>query len=127
VNATITPQAQPKDLASRVFANKAFELGWVIFLLVFLTFVSFPVQRGLLVWLVYGWQAYAEHRVYVIPRKPLRFSDGVLVPQHLDALTGLGMFLVTAFGLTLLLFFSLRIYERWFRNPASKESSLSHK
>lgn len=82
-------------------------------MMVVLTFVSFPIQRILLVWLVYGWQAFSQHRIYVIPRKPLRFSDGVLVPQHLDILTGAGMFLVTVLGLTLAVFFGLRLYGRY--------------
>lgn len=79
-----------------------------------LTFISFPIQRILVVWLVYGQQAYSKHQIYILPRKPLRFSDGVLVPQHLEILTGAGMFVVTVFGLTLALFFGLRLYERLF-------------
>ena len=82
-----------------------------------LTFISFPIQRILLVWLVYGQQACAQHQVYILPRKPLRFSDGVRVPQHLEILTGAGMFVVTVFGLTLALFFGLRLYERRFGKP----------
>jgi hypothetical protein len=115
VNALRTlPRQVPKDLASRIFGNKAFELLWVVFLLTFVTLVSFPVQRILLVWIVYGWHAYAEHRVYVVPRKPLRFSDGTLVPQHLDAITGLGTFAVTVVGLTLALHVGLCLYQQWF-------------
>jgi hypothetical protein len=113
VNVLRTPHGQvPKDLASRIFGNKAFELLWVVFLLTFVTLVSFPVQRVLLVWLVYGW--HAQHRVYVVPRKPLRFSDGTLVPQHLDAITGLGIFAVTVVGLTLALHIGLCLYQQWF-------------
>ena len=107
------------DLASRTFQNKGFQLAWMIFLMLVAIFVSFPIQRILLVWLVYGRQAYLRHSVYVINRKPLRFSDGVLVPQHLEILTGAGLFLLTFFGLTLALFYGLRVYDRWFGNPQS--------
>jgi len=106
------PQVR-KDLVSRVFDNKLFEFLWLVFLLVFLTVVSFRIQRILLVCLVYGWQAYAQHRIYVIPTKPLRFSDGTLVPQHLEAATGLGIFAVTVVGLTLALRIGLRLYDRY--------------
>lgn len=120
MTATLTrSDSTSKDLAERTFENKAFHLGWAVSLMFIVTFVSFPIQRILLVWLVYGRQAYARHRVYVIPRKPLRFSDGVLVPQHLDVLTGAGMFLLTVFGLTLTLFFGLRLYDRYFGNSES--------
>ena len=114
-------KSQPtQDLASRTFENKLFQLIWAVSLMAVVTFVSFPIQRVLLVWLVYGRQAYSKHLVYVVPRKPLRFSDGVLVPQHLDILTGAGMFVVTVFGLTLALFFGLRLYERFFGNLRTK-------
>ncbi|HKV82380.1 MAG TPA: hypothetical protein VJP02_29805 [Candidatus Sulfotelmatobacter sp.] len=107
--------ANRTDLASRVFSNKAFELGWLIFLAVLVTFVTFPIQRVLLVWWAYGKDAYYQQGIRVIPRKPLRFSDGVLVPQTLEIITGAGMFLVTFFALTLGLFYGLRLYEHYLR------------
>jgi len=116
---TASQVSKPTDLASRVFEHRAFELGWVIFLLLVLTFVSFPIQRVLLVFWVYGRDAYFHHGMRVMPQKPLRFSDGVRVPQELDILTGVGMFLATTFGLSAALFFGLRLYERKFLRPQS--------
>ncbi len=103
------------DLATRVFQNRAFELGWIIFLATFEMFVTFPVQRVLVVWWAYGLDAYYNHGVRVVPRKPLRFSTGALVPQNLEIITGVGLFLVTFFGLTFALFYALRSYDRWLR------------
>jgi hypothetical protein len=105
------PQIVPDNLASRTFENRRFQLAWVIFLFVFLIFITEPLRHVLLVYWVYGKDAYL-HGLRVIPRKPLRFSNGILVPQILDIVTGSGMFFATTLGLSLALFFALRLYER---------------
>jgi hypothetical protein len=108
------------DLATRVFEHRAFELGWIVFIAAFETFVTFPVQRILLVWWVYGINAFYQNGIRVIPRKPLRFSNGVLVPQGLQIITGFGLFFATFFGLSLTLFYGLRIFDHWhLRRPSS--------
>lgn len=106
------------DLATRVFQNRIFELGWILFLAAFETFVTFPVQRVLVVWWVYGLEAYFTYGVRVVPRKPLRFSTGVLVPQKVEIITGFALFLVTFLGLTLAVFYALRTYDYWIRPHA---------
>ncbi len=99
------------DLASRVFEMRAFQLGWAIFLLLFVIFVAEPMRHVLLVFWVYGKDAYSQG-IRVIPRKPLRFTTGVAVPPLLDMITGFGMFFAATLGLSAVLIFGLRIYER---------------
>jgi len=110
-------QLKPADLASRVFENRTFELAWVIFLFLFVIFVSWPIRNALLVCWVYGTDAYLHHGVRVLPGKPIRFSDGTLAHQFTDMVTGFGVFFVTTIGLSVALFFALRFYERHFRKP----------
>src|SRR5215471_4585897 len=92
------------DLATRVFDNRRFQAAWAIFLFLLLIFVTEPLRHVVLVWWVYGKEAYL-HGMRVVPRKPLRFSNGVLVPQLVDMATGFGMFFVTTLGLSLALIF----------------------
>ena len=99
------------DLANRVFERPAFQLGWTLFLFLFLLLVTEPTRHVLLVWWYYGKDAY-QHGMRIIPRKPLRFSNGVLVPQLLDIVSGFAMFFATTFGLSITLFLALRAYER---------------
>jgi hypothetical protein len=105
--------AQSPDLASRVFENRAFQAAWAIFLFLFVFFVSWPIRNVLLVCWVYGSSAYFHHGVRVLPGKPIRFSNGDFAPQLPDMVTGFGVFFVTVLGLTLLLFFALRLYGRF--------------
>ena len=110
-------QTERADLASRVFDNPRFILPWMLFLLLVFIFVSIPIRNILLVFWVFGREGYIHQGIRVLPGKPIRFSDGVRVPQELDILTGFGMFMVTMFGVTAALFFALRLYERLFANP----------
>lgn len=112
---------KPADLASRVFNHPHFVPAWIFFLLLLLIFVSFPIQRILLVLWVYGREGYSHQGIRVLPGKPVRFSDGILVPQEIDIVTGFGMFAVTVFGLSFALFFALRLYERWFGNRQERD------
>jgi hypothetical protein len=106
-------QTKRTDLASGVFDNPKFILPWMLFLMLVFIFVSIPIQQFLLVLWVYGREGYFHQGIRVLPGKPIRFSDGVRVPQELDILTGFGMFIVTIFGLTIALFFALRLYDRY--------------
>jgi len=55
-----------------------------------------------------------------LPGKPIRFSDGTLIPLVPDLVTGFGMFFLTTLGLSLLLIGCLRTYERYFSRPAQQ-------
>jgi hypothetical protein len=72
---------------------------------------------------VYGREGYLNQGIRVLPGKPIRFSDGVLVPQELDILTGFGMFCLTTFGLSLALYHALRLYDRAFGKPQVSDPS----
>ena len=105
------PSSENTDIASRVFNNRAFQAGWTVFLFIVIL-ASWPIRDVLLVFWVYGTDAYFTQGIRVLPGKPIRFSDGKVAPVLPDMLTGFGMFFFTTFGLTLLLFFALRSYER---------------
>ena len=98
-----------------MFKRPAFILPWLGFLSVVLLFVTWPLRNFALVCWVYGSRAYFRDGVRVLPGKPIRFSTGVEAPTVPDFVTGFGAFIITVLGLTLLLVFALRVYERQFR------------
>ena len=106
---------QPIDLAGRLFEKFWFKISWIIFLALMLTFVGWPIRNVVLVCWVYGTEGYFRDGIRVLRGKPTRFSDGELAPTLPDLVTGFGIFIVTAFGLTLLLIFALRTYEKCFK------------
>jgi hypothetical protein len=103
-----------------VFRNRAFQAGWALLLLIVLSVVSWPIRNALLVWWVYGRDAYLQKGIRVLPGKPIRFSDGTLTPLVPDLVTGFGMFFLTTLGLSLLLIACLRAYERYFSRRAQQ-------
>ena len=107
--------SQPQHLDERLFKRTAFVLPWFGFLTVVLLFVSWPLRNFALVCWVYGSQAYFHDGVRVLPGKPTRFSTGAEAPTLPDLVTGFGAFAITFFGLTVLLIFALRFYERHFK------------
>jgi hypothetical protein len=111
------PTPRAADLASRVFENRIFALVWIVFLVLVLTFVGWPIRNALLVCWVYGTDGYFHQGIRVLPGKPIRFSDGSLAPQLADMVTGFGIFVATTLGLSLALFFALRFYDRRFAKP----------
>jgi hypothetical protein len=110
-------ETTPSGLATRVFENRRFQSGWVLFLAAFVIFIGWPIRNAFLVCWVYGTEAYFRDGIRVLPGKPVRFSNGVLAPQLPDIVTGFAIFLITTIGLSLALFFTLRLYERL--KPAS--------
>lgn len=102
-----------KRLDERLFARSTFVLSWIAFLAAVVFFVSWPLRNIALVCWVYGSKAYFTDGVRVLPGKPVRFSTGVEAPALPDFVTGLGAFIITVLGLTILLIIVLRIYERW--------------
>jgi hypothetical protein len=118
-NSTNVP-TPPPDLATRVFEDRRFQAGWVLFLAAFAIFIGWPIRNALLVCWVYGTEAYFRDGVRVLPGKPIRFSNGVLAPQLPDIVTGFGIFLITTFGLSVALFFVLRLYERYLLKPIER-------
>ena len=111
---------EPRDLAGRLFENFYFTISWIAFLAVVMRFVSWPLRDCLLVCWVYGSDAYFRDGVRVVSGKPTIFSTGASAPQLPNLVTGFGAFIVTAFGLSLLLVYLLRFYERRFKKSKTR-------
>jgi len=107
-------RSELEELAERLFKNFYFTISWVVFLAIAIRFISWPVRNAVLVCWVYGSDAYFHRGIHVLPGKPIRFSNGELAPTLPDLVTGVGSFFITVLGLTLLLVFTLRMYERYF-------------
>ena len=105
------------DLAKRVFAKRGFAVAWVVFLAAVFGTVGARVANAWLVCWVRGTDAYLHQGIRVVHGRPLKFSDGVPVPSGPEAVTGLVIFLVVFFGLSFLLQFVLRLYDRHCRKP----------
>jgi hypothetical protein len=95
-----------------MFNKSGFAALWVIFLGLMLTFVVWPIRNAVLVCWVLGIHSYFQEGVRVAKGKPIRFSNGQLAPTLPDMVTGLGAFFLTVFGLTFLLAYCVRTYER---------------
>jgi hypothetical protein len=80
-------------LTHRVFGNVWFQIFWALFL-VFLLMRLWWVRDALLVYWVYGSDAYFGLGVRILPGKPIRFSTGALAPVWADMITGFGFFAV---------------------------------
>ena len=112
-------------MASLVFENRTFQVGWVLFLFLTLIFVSWPIRNALLVCWVYGSHAYFHQNIRVLPGKPIRFSDGSPAPQFADLVTGFGMFFLTVAGLSVVLLYVLRLYDTHFGRPRTPKPTSS--
>jgi len=119
-----TPELQNtsgwRDTAERIFQNTGLTVVWVIFVGAFVGFISWPIRNRVLVWWSYGQHAY-ESGVHVLKGRPLKFSNGELVPHSHDVLTAFGAFFITVIGLTFLLIVIVRLYQRFVgrRKPAN--------
>jgi len=102
-----------RDTAERIFQNTSFTVIWVIFLGAFVGLVTWPARYAVLVWWSYGRHAYFADGLRVMKGKPLKFSNGELVPHSHDVVTAFGAFFITAIGLTFLLILVVRLYERF--------------
>jgi hypothetical protein len=120
VHATPEP-THKKDLATRAFNNFYFTITWMLFLAV-VTNLVWPLRNALLVIWVYGRDAYFHQGIRVIKNKPTTFSNGARSPDLPNLVTGFGVFLITAFGLTLLLIYALRAYEWLFCKPKNESN-----
>jgi hypothetical protein len=102
-----------KDLATRVFNNFYFDIAWILFLGAVVRLV-WPIRNALLVLWVYGSDAYFHQGIRVIKNKPTIFSNGAASPDLPNMVTGFGVFLIAVLGLSLLLVYALRFYEKHF-------------
>jgi hypothetical protein len=105
---------QEKDLATRAFNNFYFQISWLLFLTVAVKLV-WPLRNVLLVFWVYGTDAYYNQGIRVIKNKPTLFSNGKPCPDLPDFVTGMAVFLITVLGLSLLMCWLLRLYGKILR------------
>jgi hypothetical protein len=104
---------QKQDLSTRLLSGW-FGIVWILFLAVVVTRFWW-IRNAALVWWVRGRDAYFQDGVRVLPGKPTRFSTGELAPQFPDMVTGFAYFIIVTLGLSALLIFGLRVYERYHR------------
>lgn len=107
-------QSRQPDLGTRVF-NGPFAIVWALFLFLLFGFVGTPVANALIVCWVRGPQAYLHEGIRIVKGRPLKFSDGMSVPAFPEYVTFFVLFFVVVFGLSYLLLFLLRVYERRFK------------
>ena len=88
------------------------ELPWLLSIGLGFTFIGLPIQRVLLVLWVRGSDAYFHQGIRVLKGKPVRFSDGQLVPTFPDFIAGMAMFLIIGLIATGLYLLCLRFQER---------------
>ena len=79
-------------------------------------FVAWPLRNMVLVLWVYGSHAYFHEGIRVLAGKPIQFSTGANVPLLHDLVTGFAAFFIPVLGLTALLIWGLRVYERRSKN-----------
>ncbi|HTI98368.1 MAG TPA: hypothetical protein VL527_05645 [Dongiaceae bacterium] len=107
------PAAQPKDLATRVLSDTKWQLAWMLWLGLIITYVGVPIQRFLIVLWVRGSDAYYQQGIRALPGKPVKFSDGGLVTDLPGFMSGMIVFVFgIMIGLSLLLVFTLRFYDK---------------
>lgn len=116
------PAPQRKHLAARVFSKAWVRIVWIVFLAIVVTRLWW-IRDALLVWWVYGRDAYFRDGVRVLPGKPTRFSTGELAPQWPNIATGFSFIIVVVFGLSILLVLGLRFYERWRPHNATEPAA----
>jgi hypothetical protein len=105
-------KAEPtRGLADRAFNNFYFTICWFVFLTVAVKLI-WPIRNMLLVFWVYGTDAYYNQGIRVIKNKPTTFSNGALCPDLPDFLTGMPIFLGTVLGLSILMYWLLQLFDR---------------
>ncbi len=115
------PDANAEDLGTRTF-NGPFAIVWALFLFLLVGMVGVPLRNALLVCWVRGADAYLHHGIRVLKGRPLKFSDGAIVPRLPAVLLFFAVFAVVVFGLSFLLLFALRSYDKRFRGRRSNNA-----
>jgi hypothetical protein len=105
------PPSEAENLGTRTF-NGPFAIIWALFLFALFGFAGMPLRNALLVCWVRGADAYLHEGIRVLKGRPLAFSDGMAVPTLPATVTFIGVFITIVLGLSFLLLFGLRFYER---------------
>lgn len=109
-------QSKQPPLSERVFENSLITIPWVLFLVCLFVVVGIPFAKALVVIWVKGTDAYFHHGIRIPKGKhPLHFTDGGIVPELPCLLAFFAVFMAITGGLSLLLIYLLRFYERRFK------------
>jgi len=103
-------------LAEKISSNAGFGGAWFALVLVVLTFIGWPIRNIALVCWVRGFDAYFKNGIRILPGKPTRLSDGEVVKNLPDLVTGLIAFLTTFILMVLFFELFLRLFDRSGRN-----------
>ena len=90
---TETPDAQKKSKPKRL--SDLFVGVWLILTMIVFFTVTAPLEKIILVCLVYGSGGYFHDGIRVVSRHPPRFSNGEPIPAALDGITWIGGGLLT--------------------------------
>ena len=114
-------QSGRPPLSERVFEKNMVTLPWIVFTGALFVLVGMPLAKALIVCWVKGGDAYFEQGIRILKGKhPLHFTDGSIVPELPYALANFAVFFVIVGGLSLLLIYALRVYERRRRTRETK-------
>jgi hypothetical protein len=100
-------------LSETVFEKNRVTLPWIVFVGALFVFIGMPFAKALVVCWVKGWDAYFREGIRIPKGKhPLHFTDGSIVPELPYALANFAVFFSIVGGLSVLLLYALRVYER---------------
>ena len=85
----------------------------IILICLFTYFVTFPFRNICIVYWVYGKTAYVHDGIRVLRSKPIKFSNGELVPLIPDVVTAISAF-IAAIALALLVDYIAHIIIRFY-------------
>jgi hypothetical protein len=92
---TETPNPLNKPGTKRL--SNFFVGAWLILTMIVFWTITEPLERVLLVCLIYGSDGYFRDGIRVLSRHPPRYSNGDPIPTALDCLTWIGGGLLTIF------------------------------
>jgi hypothetical protein len=84
---------------AKLWANPRISIPWTLVIFLANITIGVSLQQMLVVLWVKGFDAYFSKSVRVLPIKPAKFSDGMLVPTAPDAIFGLAVFITLSVAL----------------------------
>ena len=92
---TLGVKPLPPSFLRKVVDRFVFSEAWLVVASVVLLFIMWPIRNIALVCWVCGTDAYFDKGIRVLPGKPTKFSNGELVPDLPNFVTGMAAFLIT--------------------------------
>jgi hypothetical protein len=94
---------------AKLWANPRISIPWTVVMFLVNITIGVSLQQMLVVLWVKGFDAYFSKGVRVLPIKPAKFSDGMLVPMAPDAIFGLAVFITLSVALAAILVLIARL------------------